>query len=82
MSKRNCKSWNTTSVDTFFQMWVYETPQAIAMLGWWSTEEARVPADIEKLAKLTAGTAVVSPTAAAAAALPTPRAACCTAEPK
>jgi len=58
------------SVDTFFQMWVYEAPQAIAILGWWSTEDARVPSDIEKLAMLTAGTAVVSPTAAAAAAKP------------
>ena len=48
------------SVDTFFQMWVYETPQAVAVLGWWSTEEARLPSDIEKLAMLTAGTAVVS----------------------
>lgn len=48
------------AVDTFFQMWVYETPQAVAVLGWWSTEEARVPSDIEKLASLTAGTAIVS----------------------
>lgn len=59
------------AVDTFFQLWVYEpkdTPQAIAVLGWWSTEEVRLPSDIEKLARLTAGTAVVSPRAVAAAA--------------
>ena len=60
------------AVDTFFQMWVYEAPQAIAILGWWSTEDARVPSDIEKLAMLTAGTAVVSPNAAAAAAAAVP----------
>jgi hypothetical protein len=60
------------AVDTFFQMWVYEAPQAIAVLGWWSTEDARGPSEIEKLAMLTAGTAVVSPTAAAAVAPPTP----------
>ena len=67
--ERNRKLGND-SVDTFFQMWVYEpkeSPQAIAVLGWWSTEEARVPSNIEKLAQLTAGTAVVSPAAAAAA---------------
>jgi hypothetical protein len=64
---------NTTeypSLDTFFQMWVFESPQTIAILGWWSTEDARGPSDIEKLAKLTAGTAVVSPTAAAPVAAP------------
>jgi hypothetical protein len=64
----------TSSVDTFFQMWVYEpkeAPQVLAVLGWWSTEEVRAPSDIEKLAQLTAGTAVVSP-AAAAPPPPTP----------
>ena len=56
------------SVDTFFQMWVYETPQTIAILGWWSTEEARTSSDIEKLAMVTAGTAVVSQVASAPSA--------------
>jgi hypothetical protein len=61
------------AVDTFFQMWVYEAPQAIAILGWWSTEDARAPTDIEKLAQLTAGTAVVSPMAAAVPAPAKPK---------
>lgn len=48
-----------------YEMWVYETPQAIAVLGWLAKEDAWTALLVGKLAELTAGTAVVSPNAAA-----------------
>jgi hypothetical protein len=66
VTRRGSRTPENPSVDTFFQMWVYETPQTIAVLGWWSTNSMRPT--MQQMAELTAGTAVVSPSAAVAPA--------------
>lgn len=48
-------------LDGYFEMWVYETPQWIAVLGWRAPESIIDQLHFSELARLTAGTAVVNP---------------------
>jgi hypothetical protein len=50
-----------STMDGAFQLWVYETPQWISILGWRAPTEAAESFHLDDLAKLTAGTAVVNP---------------------
>lgn len=48
-----------------FQMWIYETPKQIAVLGWMTDKRIWEDSKIGELAKVTAGTATISASAAA-----------------
>jgi len=55
------------SLDGYFELWVYETPQWIAVLGWRAPQSVVDKIHLSELAKLTAGTAVVNSAMAAEA---------------
>ncbi len=57
-------SFNTRefkTVDGYFELWVYETPEWTAVLGWRAPQSIVERIHLPELAKLTAGTAVVNP---------------------
>jgi hypothetical protein len=49
------------TVDGYFELWVYETPDWTAVLGWRAPQSIVERIHLSELAKLTAGTAVVNP---------------------
>lgn len=49
------------TLDGYFELWVYETPEWTAVLGWRAPQSIVERIHLPDLAKLTAGTAVINP---------------------